>query len=576
MRKPQLVILAIFIAVFTVLAGVNSHKAFALAYGDVDAWQTSDNTLPDTVRAAGSTVYNSRAYVAGGDNLSGPTNTVYFTQLNNDGIAGSWQSTTVLPDSFMEPTVTAYDGYLYVMGGYNGSVRNTVYYAPINTDGSVGSWTASTNTLPHGAHAGTGFAHNGYLYYMGGVNFGTTYNTVSFAPINGDGTIGTWTNSTSMPDNRRRASTFVANNRVYVLGGQDISNTFQSTVMYADLNTDGTVGTWSVSSKTLPEARLSGGAAYANGYGYYIAGNNGSSPTSTVFHAKINSDGTTGDWTTATNSLPQARDALMSVVNNGYLFVMGGANSSGDKVNTVYSARVVPYNANADDDSDGVTNGVEDGAPHGGDANSDGILDSAQSSVASFVNSATGHYVTLMMENDGPVCDITSAGISPESDNSAQDTGYKYSLGMVNFTATCPSNGFGIGVETLYFDESYNENFVLRKYNPNTHEYFNVGEDNYPTIYQNTSDDDHNVVSAIYFMNEGGELDADGLANGTIVDPVGLAVVDTQDNNTSNNSTSNANGSLANTGSNYLFYLFMSVGILVSGIGTTILARRRD
>lgn len=581
MHRLRVLVLAILIAVSTVFTGLGSRSAYALTYGDVGAWQTSDNTLPAVVRASGSTVYNNYVYVVGGDGADGPTNAVSYAHLNNDGTTSTWQSTTVLPDSFMEPTVVAYNGYIYVMGGYGGSpsVRATIYYAQIDADnGSLGSWTTSSTALPYASHAATGVVHNGYLYYMGGVNVGSTYSTVSYATINNDGSLGSWTSSTPMPDSRRRASTFLVNDRVYVLGGQDISNSIWNTVMYADLNSNGTVGSWTVSDNSLPQQRLAGGAAYINGFAYYLAGNSGSATSATVYHAKVNSDGTTDTWSAATNSLPVAMDATMAVSNGNYLYVVGGANGSGDKLDTVYYAQVTPYDANGDDDSDGVTNGVEDAAPNSGDANSDGIADSEQPSVASFVSSVTAHYVTVVMENDGPVCDITSVDISPESENSTQDTGYAYNLGMLNFTATCPSDGFGVGVRIMYFNEEYNEDFVLRKYNPSSNEYAEVGEDNYPYIYLYTADDDTSVLTASYYIEDGGALDSDGLANSTIVDPVGLGVVSAQSNNIDNqgstNNSSVASDSLAQTGNNSLLYLFASAMLVSSGIGMTVRSRR--
>jgi hypothetical protein len=576
MRKLQLVALAIFIAVSMVITGVNSQSLYALVQGDVAAWQASDNTLPDVMRASSSAVYNDYVYEIGGDNSGGATNTVSYTHLNGDGTIGAWQAATVLPASFLEPAVAAYNGYLYVMGGYGGSTKNTVYYATINNDGSIGSWVTSSNNLPYSANAATGVAYNGYLYYFGGVNFSTTYNNVSYAPINNDGSVGTWAATTAMPDIRFRASSFIANGRVYVVGGHNaVSN--QNTVMYANLNNNGTVGSWTTSPNSLPQNLQAGGAAYVNEFAYYVGGNNGSSPVSTVYYAKVNTDGTTESWATATNALPIALDAITAVGDNDYLYVIGGANSVGDKVDTVYSAQVTPYNASADDDSDGVSNGAEDAAPNSGDANDDGTLDSKQSNVASFVSPVTGKDVSLVLNNDGAICDITSVSLARESANSTQDVGYDYSLGMFDFTASCPSEGAGNSVSLLYFGEDYNENFIIRKYNATTHEYATIAE---PYIESYTDSGNNNVLGAYYYAQDGGELDADGVANSTIIDPVGLALTATQtDDSGSGGATttdsSAASDQLAETGKSVSLYILISTTFMIAGASVLSISYRR-
>lgn len=42
-----------------------------------------------------------------------------------------------------------------------------VYYAPINSNGSLGSWTATTS-LPNATDAATSIVYNGYVYELGG------------------------------------------------------------------------------------------------------------------------------------------------------------------------------------------------------------------------------------------------------------------------------------------------------------------------------------------------------------------------------------------------------------------------
>ena len=62
----------------------------------------------------------------------------------------------------------AYNGYLYIIGGNDGAVPlNVVQFAPINADGTIGAWTATT-PLTTTRQGQTNVAYNGYLYLIGG------------------------------------------------------------------------------------------------------------------------------------------------------------------------------------------------------------------------------------------------------------------------------------------------------------------------------------------------------------------------------------------------------------------------
>ncbi len=108
-------------------------------------------------------------------------------------------------------SAVAYNGYLYVMGGISSSVSDDcnpvstdecygVFYAPINSNGTIGSWAATSyfdNNMPPRQQL-SAVAYNGYLYVMGGIGPGTgdllhlICNGVFYAPINSNGTIGSW------------------------------------------------------------------------------------------------------------------------------------------------------------------------------------------------------------------------------------------------------------------------------------------------------------------------------------------------------------------------------------------------
>ncbi|MBI4369862.1 MAG: hypothetical protein HY547_06510, partial [Elusimicrobia bacterium] len=64
-------------------------------------------------------------------------------------ILPGFSTTTALPAVRQLHAMSLWNGRLYVAGGTNSSgLQSTVYSAPLNSDGTVGSWTTETNSLP--------------------------------------------------------------------------------------------------------------------------------------------------------------------------------------------------------------------------------------------------------------------------------------------------------------------------------------------------------------------------------------------------------------------------------------------
>jgi hypothetical protein len=204
-----------------------------------------------------------------------------------------WSTTVPLPTAVTGLRAVAVPGsstasaFAVVTGGYNGvGNTSTVWSIVLNQDGSVGSvadplWVTTVNTpLP------TTLAHHAMA---------EADDTNSLVPV--------------------------GSRYIYVIGGQ-VNSTDQAgsnKVYIASVNsTSGAVGTWTTSTNNLPQALFGLTAAVHNGY-LYVAGGVGSNgaPVSAVYSAPVNSDGTLGAWTTATNTLPSARAF-------GTMFVFGG------------------------------------------------------------------------------------------------------------------------------------------------------------------------------------------------------------------------------------------------------------
>ena len=259
-------------------------KATALG-PDIGPWQTSSSTLPAALTGSASATNNDYVYILGGTpDYTNASSSVYYAHLNSDGSVGTWQtSSNSLPVGLYVLGAVAYNGYLYAFGGLSASgSTNSVYYAHLNTDGSVGTWQTSGNSLPGNSIGGMAASYNGYIYQMGGFP----------NPLNDD---------------------------------------YTDAVYYAHINSDGSVGTWQTSSNVLPLRTSSAVSLTSNGYLYMIAGARGVHgdsdfmSSSEVNYAHINSDGSIDSWQTSVNNIPDPLVLMsLAVSSSGHVYLIGG------------------------------------------------------------------------------------------------------------------------------------------------------------------------------------------------------------------------------------------------------------
>ena len=223
--------------------------------------------------------FHDNAFVSGGD--------VYLpnkaTSINN------WLTTTVLPQQLTGHKMATWkNSYVFLTGGYNGTAcTNAVYKATLQSAG-ISSWT-SLNALP--------LALRDHAVVIG-INF------------------------------------------IYVLGGRTDSGSPIDAIYYASINSDGTIGSWQVSSVSLPQAIWGHTAHYVNGYIYVVGGTNLTNEATaidSVYYANVYPNGNLSEFS-ATSSLPQTRNGHTMVTYDSKLFVIGGYDSTGTKDDSVYFA----------------------------------------------------------------------------------------------------------------------------------------------------------------------------------------------------------------------------------------------
>ena len=297
--------------------------------GTVGSWSAS-TALPSGHGFHSSVAYGGYVYTLGGfDENYSLSSDVLVAPVNGDGSMGSWSSTTALPSGRYAFSAVAYNGFLYVIGGDDGgSALSDVLVAPINADGSVGSW-SSTTELPFGRDALSVFAYNGFIYAIGGYNGYEgpgLLSDVVVAPINADGSVGSWSSTTSLPVERYLLSVVAYNGFVYVIGGDDTSGPL-SDVLVAQINANGAIGSWS-STTALPSGRVYHSVVVFDGFVYILGGMDATyTAPSDVLTALIDADGSLGTWS-PTSALPSGRFYCSAVAYGGFVYAIGGRSGS--------------------------------------------------------------------------------------------------------------------------------------------------------------------------------------------------------------------------------------------------------
>jgi MYXO-CTERM domain-containing protein len=285
-----------------------------------------------------SVAYNGYLYVVGGVSGATPVSDVQMTPLGVAGTVGSFVGTTPLPTARSMHAGVAYDGYLYVIGGYDGvAPLAEVLAAPINSDGTLGAFGATTS-LPTARFGHASVVYNGYLYVIGGFDTGALAEVLR-APINPSGTLGTFTATTPLPNALASHTSVAYGGRLYVIGGDGPTRPTQ--VQFAPINANGSLGAFTATAP-LPSARWNHDSVAYDGYLYVTGGTDGISTLGTVLRAPINATGALGAFT-LTSSLNPARSMHGTVASNGYVFVVGGRSSFG----SLGDVQVAPINGHS-------------------------------------------------------------------------------------------------------------------------------------------------------------------------------------------------------------------------------------
>jgi hypothetical protein len=302
------------------------------------------------------TVYANYIYLIGGQSPNeGERGSVLYARIDNsNNIVAVTGSNWVTSPNELSPqrrrgVAFGYNGYLYGLAGFaTDTGLNDLLFAKIDvSDGSIGAFATSQVTVNPRWDL-RAVVSSGYVYTLGGCGSGQppaeclamTSTVQTFQLYNnysGSNTNFT-TASNQFGTDRIGASSTVANGYMYVAGGcisATDCTTATTSVQYAQINTDGSFGTWNATTAALPAVRAWGQLETAGGSLYYIGGQDSGGTTQTTVYYATPSAGNVTAWSTASNGLPAARTELSATVWNGRIYATGGRNGA-TRQNTVY------------------------------------------------------------------------------------------------------------------------------------------------------------------------------------------------------------------------------------------------
>jgi N-acetylneuraminic acid mutarotase len=261
-----------------------------------------------------------KVLLAGGNNASGTTATAELY----DAVSGTWSATGAMNIArYGHTSVVLPNGSVLVMGGFS-----TVSNAALNSSELYNPTTASW-TLTSGAMSQARYFHSstllpgaaGQVLVVGGTDGAGVFSSAEiFTPATGN-----WAPIASMISARQsHTATLLPNGKVLIAAGLNATGTVAQAELY-----DPTSATWSATGNALTTARYGHSASLLpNGTVLVAAGLVAGGTFSLVSPTAESYNPTTNQWTSITN-LATARYAhSATMMANGQLLIVGGANST--------------------------------------------------------------------------------------------------------------------------------------------------------------------------------------------------------------------------------------------------------
>jgi N-acetylneuraminic acid mutarotase len=306
--------------------------------GTINSWEESSgwNSLGGVFVATKNYVH----CLGGYEVASGAYYTVQSKPINSDGSLGATQTSLCpnIPAHAQGGIPMVVKNRVYIFSRTNGEV----YYAAINSDGTLGTWYASIS-MPSTFTDFSPVLVGNRIYLIGGANASGRTAYIYTTTVNSDGSLNTWTITTSLPSVVAEAQVAVVKNKIYLIGGKNAADTLLSTIYVTTVNPDGTLGTWSLYTP-FPVA-IANAAVYVTRSTVYVIGGEGATNRWTVWSNPIDADGDLGSWSSVMN-LPVECIYPKAMALKNRLYLTGGIRSGGAQGNMSETSAVVSGGVN--------------------------------------------------------------------------------------------------------------------------------------------------------------------------------------------------------------------------------------
>jgi len=148
-----------------------------------------------------------------------------------------------------------------------------------------------------------------------------------------------WKSGPALSMERTGHAALIIQDRLYLIGGTN-KEVYISRVEYTHIGPDGSLSEWQYGEHELNIGRSYHGVAYVGGYAYAVGGSrtNVKGLLDSVERAAVNPDGSIGPWVLEKNRLNIARRCVHVVHINGYLYAVGGF--GGKLLDSIERARI--------------------------------------------------------------------------------------------------------------------------------------------------------------------------------------------------------------------------------------------
>jgi N-acetylneuraminic acid mutarotase len=299
--------------------------------GSLGPFASVSNATLTIARSSHTTaVVGNQLYVFGGVVGNSSLSSVERAPLGADGLLGSFAtvSSVTLTTARYGHTTAVIGNYLYVLGGVGSGSLDNLERAPLNASGSLGLFaTIPSSSLVAARNSHTMAVVGNYVYVLGGRTTAGALDSIERATVNADNSLGPFTTvpGVTLAAARYGPTAAVVGNHLYVLGGIDGSG-FANSVEWATINADGSLGAFSIMpGATLVTARVANTTAVVGSYLYVLGGVSQNGRLNNLERATINADGSLGAFSTVPGvTLTNSRQDHTSVVIGNYLYILGG------------------------------------------------------------------------------------------------------------------------------------------------------------------------------------------------------------------------------------------------------------